>query len=215
MAAPHVSGAAALIVSKWAGSGVDVDVDHLRGIIMNSVDLVDQDPPDGYADTEAKNIHDDLITKGRLNVASAISIDPNQYFPDFVMFFTEGTKSMVRPAKGKEAEVYFDFTLTSYFGYQDDALEVTNECCAWTSVIRTFADLSVTPNPGPSDFLPSLSVSLAPGEQKTIRMRVRVLPSASITQYRITIHAVDPENSDAVGPYLYHNDTVYLNVVRR
>ncbi len=219
MAVPHVSGAAALIVSRWAELGVDVDVNKLRSILINSVDVVDKTPPPDYPDSEAKNISEDLISQGRLDVASAISVNPQApdfyYFPDFVLRFTEGTKSVVRPSKGKESETYFDFTLTSYFGYEDDALEVKNECCAWTSIIRTFADLSITPNPGPEDFYPTLYVPLAPGEQKTIRMRVLVLPSASITQYGLTIHALDPEGSDVVGPYLYHNDTAYLNVLRR
>ncbi len=211
MAAPHVSGTAALIVSKWANSvpPTPVNVDMLRGILINSVDIVDKEPT-----PPEKNISKDLISKGRLNTENAISVDPNQYFPDFVLRFTEAMKSVVRPAKGKEAEVFFDFKLTSCFGYQDDALEVGNECCAWTSVLRTFADLSVNSNPGPEDFSPKINVSLAPGESKTIRMRVRVFPSASIMQYILTVHAFDPENSDAVGPYLYHNDSAYLNVRR-
>ncbi len=215
MAAPHVSGTAALIISYWASQGVEVGVDKLRGILVNSVDVVNQVPPAG---TGERNIYDDLISRGRLNAAGALAIDPRSepfpYFQDFVMAFDGQTKSVRRPGKGAEAEVYFDFTLTSLFGYEDDGLEVDEECCGWTSVIRTFADLAVTPNPGPDDFSGKISVPLAPGETRRIRMRVRVLPTASITQYRITIHAFDPEGSDGNWPYLYHNDTAYLNVTR-
>jgi hypothetical protein len=218
MSAPHVSGTAALILSYWAGKGFEVGVDKLRGILINSVDVVDQDPPAGYPDTKARNIYDDLISHGRLNVANALAIDPTfepfPYFPDFVMTFDQQSRDIQRPPKGSETETYFDFTLRSLFGYEDDALEVANECCGWTSILRTFADLSVTPNPEPGDFSEKINVPLAAGETKRIRMRVRVLPSASVTQYRITIHAFDPEGSDASWPYLYHNDTAYLNVIR-
>jgi len=219
MAAPHVSGTAALIVSRWASQGFEVNVDQLRGIIINSVDIVDNEPPPppNPEDPPSKNISEDLISKGRLNLAGAISVDPNQHFPDFVLRFKEGlncSQSVVRPAKGKVAELYFDFTLTSYLDYEDDALEVTEECCGQDWMRPSFADLSVNSNPGPNDFLDTLNLPLGKGESITIRMRVIVKSSAPITQTGITIHALDPENSDAAGPYLYHNDTAYINITR-
>jgi len=208
MAAPHVSGVAALAASMWQDRGQPIDVDHLRGLLINSAEVVNQIPPaDG-----TRNIFGNTISNGRLDAAGAVLMDPTglgALFPDFVIRFVEASKE-----GGRGTEATFDLELKSYFGYVEELLTFEKECCG--PLFPTFADLSVHPNPGAGDFVYPLVVPLGSGEQKRIRMRVQIPPTAKAgTSYRFTIRAVDVKDTDAAGPYLYHNDSAYLVVAGR
>ncbi len=205
MAAPHVSGVAALVAARWRSPYQTVDVDHLRGILINSAQVVDVTPPaDG-----SRNIFGNTVTNGRLDAAAAVAMDPagpGTLFPDFVMRFATASKEA---AKGTVA--YFDIDLRSYLGYAEEQLRFEKECCG--PLFPTFSDVTDNPNPADGDFVYPLIVSLGAGEQKTIRMRVQVPSSVKGgASYRFTIRAVDYDDTDATGPFLYHNDTTYLVV---
>lgn len=209
MAVPHVSGTAALVVAKWAAWGIDVNVDTLRSILINKVDIVNQDPPPGYPDASAKNIFGNTISNGRLNAYNAVSVDPTTVpeFPDYVLNFTPRMHTIVR---GKTAE--YVLKMTPYFGYSEDNLKVGLSCCARSGVTIKMQNPAngqwVVLDP---DFVP---VSLS-GSPVSINMRIETTPNAMPGDTGFTIFAIDDKEGDEAGPFLYHNDTAYLNIKRR
>lgn len=229
MAAPHVSGVAALVAAKCLDRGLEVDVDRLRGILVNSAEVVADTSVQAvstHASAEAKisakkppvdpepllPIFGNVISNGRLDAARALAMDPagpESLFPDFVMRFQGADTLTAVPG----ADVFVDLTLTSFFGYAEDAIVLDKECCR--EVWPYFADLSVCPEPMSVDYTRGpFAVSLVPGQSKTIRMWVHVpettTPGASL---RFTIRAVDERGAGETGPCLYHNDTVYVFVI--
>jgi len=226
MAAPHVSGVAALVAAWWLKQGVVVDVDHLRGILINSAEVIGGSAAQGAASLAApaakvlakrppaeplRPIFGNVISDGRLDAARAVATDPTgplSLFPDFVMRFQSPEALAARPGD----DVYFDLTLTSYFGYGEEELVLDKECCR--EVWPYFADLSLCPDPGTADFTRGpFSVSLAPGQSKTIRMWVHVPETTTLgASLRFTVNAIDYRGSGETGPCLYHNDTVFVIV---
>jgi subtilisin family serine protease len=213
MAAPHVSGTAALVASWWKSQGSDVTVDQLRSILINSVDVVDKELPGGYADPDAKNIFGNVISNGRLNASQAISTPLSAVapFPDYVMTFEPTMKSVLRGATA-------DYTLKiePFFGYSESNLKIGLSCCSWYSVTVTmeypagnWINLSETPQ---KYIYVSVSDLMGP---VYLPMRVATTSKTSVMDYRITIFAEDVKDPGELGPFLYHNDTAYLSVVRR
>jgi subtilisin family serine protease len=202
MAAPHVSGVAALVASKTGA-----DVDRLRGILINSAEFVNVAPPgDG-----TRNIFENTITNGRLNALAAITADPagpGALFPDFTVRFDAASKD----AK-KGAVVYIDLALKSYHGYAEGQIWLEKECCG--PIFPTFADVTDDPNPPDAAFVYPFVVPLAAGQEKKIRMRVQVPATAKPgASYGFTLRAVDYKETGEAGPCLYHNDTAFVVVVR-
>jgi len=219
MAVPHVSGTAALVAARWEGSGIDVNTDILRSILINTVDIVNQDPPSDYPDANAKNIYGNTISNGRLNAFGAVSVDPRTVtpFPDYVMRFSPAMLTIVR---GQTAE--YVLTIASYFNYSEDNLRVGLSCCDWSGVTLKMEDPA---NPGtwiilqepydphnPETFVP---VALSANTAVNINFRIETTPKATPADSGFTIFAIDNREGDEAGPFLYHNDTLYLNVKRR
>jgi subtilisin family serine protease len=208
MAVPHVSGTAALALSKWP----DMNVDKLRSVILNAVDVINEPPPPDYSDTKAKNIYGNVITNGRLNAYKAVSVDPGSVslFPDYVMLFTPPMRSVVR---GKTAD--YVLTVTSYFGYSEANLKIGLSCCNWSRITIKMEDPSLPGNWINLSQGGVIYLNLSPYQTQDIRMQVETTSNTSASDYGITIFAEDEKETGELGPFLYHNNTAYLTVTRR
>jgi len=211
MAAPHVSGTAALVIAKWGSENVDVNVDKLRSILINSVDTVNKDPEPGYPDANAKNLYGKTIANGRLNASTAVSLNPGGVspFPDFVMSFISPMKTIVRGS-------YADFVLElkSYFDYSEANLKIGLACCksGGVTVKMLDPDLNIWVDLSQDGVV---TVALGANQTNFLQMRVETATNASVMDYRISLYAQDEQVGTEAGPFLYHNDTAYLTVKRR
>ena len=219
MAVPHVSGTAALVIGRWAGFGVDVTTDKIRSILINTVDPIDLEPPADYPDANARNIFGNTIANGRLSAVNAVSADPAAVppFPDYVMRFSPPMQTVVR---GKTAQ--YALAITPYFGYSEDRLKVGLSCCDWSGVTVKMEDpahpgtwvtvLSPADPHAPENFIP---IALTANTPVQINIRIETAPNAATANSGFTFYAIDDKEGDEPGPFLYHNDTLYLNVTRR